>query len=92
MKKGWFQTPFSALGQSPEACSSLTFPRAMGQAKAMEMLIFNKKMTTVEAGRLGFVTEVYPDATLHAEVWPRLKELADLPVKVFLNLVDFQLF
>ena len=81
--KGWFQTPFSSLGQSPEACSSYTFPKIMGPAKASEMLMFNKKITTTEASKLGFVTEVYQDANLNAEVWPRLKELAELPVKVY---------
>ena len=28
-----FHTPFMSLGQSPEACSSYTFPKIMGQAK-----------------------------------------------------------
>ena len=55
----------------------------MGPAKASEMLMFNKKITTTEASKLGFVTEVYQDANLNAEVWPRLKELAELPVKVY---------
>lgn len=54
----------------------------MGPAKANEMLMFNKKITTTEASKLGFVTEIYQDANLNAEVWPRLKELAELPVKV----------
>jgi peroxisomal 3,2-trans-enoyl-CoA isomerase len=81
--QGWFQTPFSSLGQSPEACSSYIFPKIMGPAKANEMLMFNKKITTTEASKLGFVTEVYQDANLNAEVWPRLKYLAELPVKVY---------
>ena len=54
----------------------------MGTTKAMEMLIFNKKITATEACKLGLVTEIYPDATLQSEVWPRLKELSELPVKV----------
>jgi len=76
-----FVTPFSALGQSPEACSSLTFPRIMGASKANEMLLFNKKISADEAHQLGLVTQLYQDANLQAEVWPRLKELSDLPVK-----------
>jgi len=79
--RGWFQTPFTALGQSPEACSSLVFPRIMGTGKATEMLLFNKKITAVEACQLGFVTEIFPDATLQSEIWPRLKEISELPVK-----------
>lgn len=79
--RGWFQTPFSALGQSPEGCSSLTFPRIMGPAKANELLLFNKKITAAEAYKLGLVTEVFQDANFQAEVWPRLKEWSELPVK-----------
>jgi len=76
-----FVTPFSALGQSPEACSSLTFPRIMGASKANEMLLFNKKISAGEAHQLGLVTQMYQDANLQAEVWPRLRELSELPVK-----------
>ena len=31
-EKAWFQTPYTAYGQTPDACSSLTFPRIMGVA------------------------------------------------------------
>lgn len=31
-EKAWFQTPYMAYGQTPDACSSLTFPRIMGVA------------------------------------------------------------
>ena len=54
----------------------------MGTSKATEMLLFNKKITAAEACRLGLVTEVYPDASMQSEVWPRLVELAELPAKV----------
>lgn len=31
-EKAWFQTPYMAYGQTPDACSSFTFPRIMGVA------------------------------------------------------------
>ncbi|NWI15766.1 CDYL protein, partial [Crypturellus soui] len=31
-EKAWFQTPYTTFGQSPDGCSSLTFPRIMGLA------------------------------------------------------------
>uniref|UniRef100_A0A6I8PAI9 Delta(3)-Delta(2)-enoyl-CoA isomerase n=1 Tax=Ornithorhynchus anatinus TaxID=9258 RepID=A0A6I8PAI9_ORNAN len=74
-----FHTPFSALGQSPEGCSSYTFPKIMGSAKAKEMLIFGKKLTAQEAWANGLVTEVFPDSTFKEEVWARLKAFASLP-------------
>ncbi|KAK8392901.1 hypothetical protein O3P69_013134 [Scylla paramamosain] len=79
--KSTFNTPFSALGQSPEGCSSYTFPRMMGPSRASEMLLFNKKFTAHEAKEVGLVTEVFPDASFQQEVWPKLQALAKLPFK-----------
>ncbi|XP_032717380.1 enoyl-CoA delta isomerase 2, mitochondrial isoform X3 [Lontra canadensis] len=74
-----FHTPFSHLGQTPEGCSSYTFPKIMGTAKAAEMLIFGKKLTAREACAQGLVTEVFPDSTFQKEVWTRLKAYSKLP-------------
>ncbi|XP_022373443.1 enoyl-CoA delta isomerase 2, mitochondrial isoform X1 [Enhydra lutris kenyoni] len=74
-----FHTPFSHLGQTPEGCSSYTFPKIMGPAKAAEMLIFGKKLTAGEACAQGLVTEVFPDSTFQKEVWTRLKAYSKLP-------------
>ncbi|XP_073487086.1 enoyl-CoA delta isomerase 2-like isoform X1 [Aquarana catesbeiana] len=74
-----FNTPFSKLGQHPEACSSYTFPRIMGLSKAIEVLLFNKTLTAREACNLGLVTEVFPDSTFQQEVWARLKSYATFP-------------
>lgn len=78
-ERATFHTPFSQLGQSAEGCSSYTFPKIMGNAKATEMLLFNKKLTAVQACELGLVTEVFPDSSFQSEVWTRLKEYAKLP-------------
>lgn len=74
-----FHTPFSQLGQSPEGCSSYTFPRIMGLSKAVEVLLFNKLLTAHEACKLGLVTEVFPDSSFQKEVWKRLKAYGELP-------------
>lgn len=63
----------------------------MGPARANEILLFNKKITTTEACELGLVSEVLPDATFHNEIWPRLKKLSELPVKVSWYLCRFSL-
>ncbi|CAI5671215.1 unnamed protein product [Oreochromis niloticus] len=78
-ERATFHTPFSQLGQSAEGCSSYIFPKLMGAAKASEMLLFNKKLTAVQACELGLVTEVFPDSSFQSEVWTRLKAYAKLP-------------
>ncbi|XP_038076462.1 enoyl-CoA delta isomerase 2-like isoform X2 [Patiria miniata] len=74
-----FHTPFSSLGQSPEACSSYLFPQIMGQAKANEVLLFGRKLTAQEAYDRGLVTEVFPDATFQQEIEKKFNEFAKLP-------------
>lgn len=78
-ERATFHTPFSQLGQSAEGCSSYTFPKMMGHAKATEMLLFNKKLTAAQACDLGLVSEVFPDSSFHREVWTRLRAYAKLP-------------
>lgn len=76
-----FHTPFSALGQSPEGCSTYTFPKIMGPAKANEMLLFNKKITAQQAFDVGLVAEVIPANSFQQKIWPKLQAHAKLPVK-----------
>lgn len=78
-ERATFHTPFSQLGQSPEGCSSYIFPKIMGSAKATEVLLFNKKLSAVQACELGLVTEVFPDSSFQTEVWRRLRSYAKLP-------------
>ncbi|KAF3815283.1 hypothetical protein GH733_016665 [Mirounga leonina] len=47
--------------------------------RAVEMLIFGKKLTAGEAYAQGLVTEVFPDSTFEKEVWTRLKAYSKLP-------------
>ncbi|KAK6982556.1 enoyl-CoA delta isomerase 2 mitochondrial [Biomphalaria glabrata] len=78
-EKATFHTPFSSLGQSPEACSSYTFPKLMGYAKANEMLLFNKKITSAEAKERNLVSDVFPDSTFATETANRVQQFAKCP-------------
>lgn len=37
-EKAWFQTPYASYGQTPDACSTFTFPRIMGLASVSPLL------------------------------------------------------
>lgn len=53
-----FNTPFTALGQSPEGCSSYMFPRIMGEQAAVRVLADGWEFSAVEGKGLGFIKEV----------------------------------
>ena len=74
-----FHTPFTSLGQSPEACSSYTFPLMMGPAKANEILLFGKKLTAVEAYDRSLVTRVISSHNFDAQIASILRDYSELP-------------
>ncbi|KAI1902211.1 hypothetical protein AGOR_G00042380 [Albula goreensis] len=74
-EKAWFQTPYATFGQTPDACSSLTFPRIMGVASANEMLLSGRKLTAQEACAKGLVSQVFWPGTFTQEVMVRIREL-----------------
>ncbi|KAF5402480.1 Intraflagellar transport protein [Paragonimus heterotremus] len=74
-----FHTPFVTLGQTPEGCSSATFPKIMGPLRANEMLLFNRRLTAREAYDWGLVTRVVSKMDFAGECTKLLNELAQLP-------------
>ncbi|XP_060005344.1 chromodomain Y-like protein isoform X1 [Lagenorhynchus albirostris] len=75
-EKAWFQTPYTAFGQSPDGCSTVMFPKIMGGASANEMLLSGRKLTAQEACGKGLVSQVFCPGTFTQEVMVRVKELA----------------
>ncbi|KAL6076985.1 hypothetical protein STEG23_005135 [Scotinomys teguina] len=49
--KAWFQTPYAIFGQTPDGCSSFTFPNAMGEASTFtqEVMIGIKELASCNA-------------------------------------------
>ncbi|KAJ1346589.1 hypothetical protein KIN20_001417 [Parelaphostrongylus tenuis] len=74
-----FHTPFSTLGQSPEGASSYTFPILMGQLRAAEFLILNKKITAQEAFDRGLVNEIVPHDEFETKAAAVVKQHSSLP-------------
>jgi len=63
-----FSTPFKALGITPEGCSTIQFPRLMGEANAERMLGDEGwKPTAAEALAAGLVQWVVPQEQLLAK-------------------------
>ncbi|KAB0354193.1 hypothetical protein FD755_023118 [Muntiacus reevesi] len=57
-EKAWFQTPYTTFRQSPDGCSTVMFPKIMGEASANEMLLRGQKLTAQEACGKGLVSQV----------------------------------
>lgn len=70
-EKSTFQTPFTALGQCAEACSSITFPRIMGPTRANELIMLNMTWDAKKAQNYGLVSDVVS----HDQFNNRLDEL-----------------
>ena len=74
-----FHTPFMTLGLCPEGCSSYTFPKIMGYARANEMLLAGREITAREAFDRGLVTDIFPSSDFKVRVAEKIKILASMP-------------
>eukprot|EP00644_Phytophthora_capsici_P015207 jgi/Phyca11/130857/e_gw1.98.38.1 len=63
-----FHTPFTSLGQSPEACSSLLFPQIMGPARANALLLLGEKLSAKDAVDTGLATAMFGAAEFDDQV------------------------
>ncbi|XP_071785328.1 chromodomain Y-like protein 2 [Asterias amurensis] len=79
--KAEFHLPYAALGQPPEACSSFTFPNAMGLPVACDLLYSGRRMTALEACASGLVSQVLWPNSFMREVIPRVKVISGNSVK-----------
>ena len=82
-EKATFSTPFSKTAQTPEACSTYTFPLLMGHFKVFEMLLLNKVLTAQEAYERNLVTQVLPDAGFQEKSNQLLEQISTFPREVY---------
>ncbi|EHB09437.1 Chromodomain Y-like protein [Heterocephalus glaber] len=66
----------SEISQSPDGCSTVTFPKIMGEPSANEMFLSGQKLTAQEACSKGLVSQVFWPGTFTQEVMIRVRELA----------------
>ncbi|HUI03921.1 MAG TPA: enoyl-CoA hydratase/isomerase family protein [Acidimicrobiales bacterium] len=57
-ERGWFQANFVRLGIHPGFALSMTLPRALGPARAADLLLTGRRLGAVEAERLGIAQRV----------------------------------
>ncbi|KAF9581303.1 Enoyl-CoA delta isomerase 2, mitochondrial [Lunasporangiospora selenospora] len=74
-----FNTPFMKLGFCAEACSSIVFPRIMGNSRANEMLLMGRTFTAEEMRECGMVARIFPKETFMEEVLKQTTMAAKYP-------------
>jgi enoyl-CoA hydratase len=71
-----FGQPEITIGVGPGFGGSQRLPRAIGKAKAMEMILTGRMMDAAEAERSGLVSRVVPDARLVEEALAIAQKIA----------------
>jgi 2-(1,2-epoxy-1,2-dihydrophenyl)acetyl-CoA isomerase len=74
-----FVTAYSGVGLTPDCGLSYLLPRAVGQTRALEMLLTGRRLTAAEALDWGLVTEVREDTDARARAGQLARELAKGP-------------
>jgi enoyl-CoA hydratase/carnithine racemase len=73
------KAPFATLANVPEACSTHTFPRIMGHARALWFLLSGEWMTAEQCKDAGLAMAVVADDELMSEAMRRAQTLAAYP-------------
>ncbi|MGV2978625.1 enoyl-CoA hydratase/isomerase family protein [Camelimonas sp. ID_303_24] len=77
--KAFFKAGFPGLGAVPDLALAMTLPRAVGQARARDLLLTNRRVEPDEAMAMGIVSRVIPDGKVLEEAIKLAEELAEGP-------------
>jgi enoyl-CoA hydratase len=83
-----FGQPEIKIGVTPGAGASQRLPRAIGKAKAMDMLLTARTIDAVEAERIGLVSRIVPADKLIEEVLAAAATIAAMPTSVAMMVKD----
>ena len=83
-----FGQPEIKLGVPPGAGGTQRLPRAIGKAKAMDMLLTARMIDAAEAERAGLVSRVVPAADVMTVALEVANPIAEMPVSVAMQVKD----
>ncbi len=83
-----FGQPEIKVGVPPGAGGTQRLPRAVGKAKAMDMLLTARTIDAPEAERIGLVSRVVPADKLIEEVLAVAKQIASMSTSVAIQIKD----
>jgi len=78
-----FSLAYTGVGLTPDGSTSYFLPRALGNKRAMELVLTNRLLSAAEALEWGLVNRVVPDANLREEVGKLAERLAAGPLGAF---------
>lgn len=83
-----FNTSFAAVALTADSGISWTLPRVVGPGRAMDLLMFPRKVRAQEAYELGIANRVVPGAELRAEAAAVARGLAEGPTLAYAALKE----
>jgi 2-(1,2-epoxy-1,2-dihydrophenyl)acetyl-CoA isomerase len=78
-ESAYFMQAFRRIGLVPDGGSSYLLPRAIGRARAMEMMLLGERISARKAEDWGLINRCVPDADLMKEAHALAQQLADGP-------------
>jgi 2-(1,2-epoxy-1,2-dihydrophenyl)acetyl-CoA isomerase len=78
-QSAYFLQAFANIGLVPDAGSSWLLPRAVGRARAMEMMLLAERIPAEQALTWGMINRVYPDEQFLREAMALADRLANGP-------------